>query len=103
MDELRKLREAIAALGSEPETAELGDEQWYDRMWELLEPVIDARAERQLAAAVNAVADKTRDVERCPVTWNPGVWPYTTRCVSNVGHGGKHTDRHGNTWIVREV
>lgn len=46
MSELRVLREAVAALASEPETAELGDEEWYDHLWALLEPVIDARAER---------------------------------------------------------
>src|SRR6187431_250641 len=50
-DELRKLREQVAALGSEPETAELSDEAWYDRLWELLDPVIDARAYRSLADA----------------------------------------------------
>ena len=48
MSELRKLRAAVAALALEPETAELGDEQWYDRLWELLDPVIDARASAQL-------------------------------------------------------
>lgn len=31
---------------------------------------------------------------RCGATWNPGVWPYTTRCVL-VG-AEKHGDRHYN-------
>lgn len=98
MSDIRKLREAVNAL-ADISTAELGDEAWYDKLWELLDPVIDARAERQFTAAVNAVASKTRDAERCPVTWNPGVWPYTTRCVLNANHNNYlHHDRHGNTF-----
>lgn len=38
--------------------------------------------------------------EQCEVSWNPGVWPYATRCVLNAKHvsetGSDHTDRHGN-------
>lgn len=48
MSELRKLREAINDL-ADVSTAELDDEAWYDRLWELLEPVIDARSELALA------------------------------------------------------
>jgi hypothetical protein len=47
-DELRRLREQVAALASEPEAVSLDDETWYDRLWELLEPVIDSRAELAL-------------------------------------------------------
>lgn len=48
---------------------------------------------------------------RCPATHNPGVWPYTARCVRDKGHkmtwkdsNGQlveikaHLDRHGNQW-----
>lgn len=104
VSELRKLREAIYDLATDDELGdELSDEAWYNRLWTLLDPVIDARAERQLAAAVNAVADETRDAARCPVTWNPGVWPYTTRCVETVYHGVKHVDRHGNTFLEEQL
>lgn len=105
-DELRKLREAVYDLATDG-TEVLDDEAWYDRLWELLEPVTDARSElvlrgltKDVDAAVNTVNDPVRDAERCPVTWNPGVWPYTTRCMLNVNHtGDKHLDRHGHTFI----
>lgn len=102
MSEIRKLREAVNDL-ADVSTAELDDEQWYDRLRMLLNPVINARAERQLTAAVNTVADETRDAARCPATWNPGVWPYTTRCVETVNHGVKHVDRHGNTFSEEQL
>lgn len=66
MSELRKLREAVYNLATDEDEV-LTDEVWYDQLWELLDPVIDARAERQLAAAVNTVADETRD----PATGQP--------------------------------
>lgn len=90
-----RFRQELQALLTEPETAELDDETWYDRFWELLEPVIDARAERQL----NAVSNATRNAERCPMTWNPGEWPYTARCVFNTGHTGRHEDRKGHVHV----
>lgn len=32
----------------------------------------------------------------CTFTWNPGEWPYITRCVLTPGHTEhQHTDRHG--------
>lgn len=51
MSEIRRLREAVNDL-ADVSTAELDDEAWYDRLWQLLDPVIDARAERQLAATL---------------------------------------------------
>lgn len=48
MSDVRKLREAIYDLATDDDTAEIGDEAWYDKLWELLDPVIDARVERQL-------------------------------------------------------
>ena len=41
-----------------------------------------------------------RDAERCPVTWNPGEWPYATRCNLRARHGKKthdpvHIDHRG--------
>lgn len=45
MSDLGKLRERIRALALDADEAGLDDEDWYDRLWELLEPVIDARAE----------------------------------------------------------
>lgn len=45
----------------------------------------------------------TTTSDRCPETHNPGVWPYTSRCVHPAGHDPsvEHRDRHGNTWPVR--
>lgn len=34
-------------------------------------------------------------MKRCKVSWNPGVWPYTTRCVLDGGHKDDHKDRYG--------
>lgn len=50
MSDVRKLREAVYDLATDDDTAELGDEAWYDKLWELLDPVIDARAEKALGA-----------------------------------------------------
>jgi hypothetical protein len=37
----------------------------------------------------------TKDQQQCSFTWNPGAWPYLTRCT-NVPHPtGKHVDRLG--------
>lgn len=104
----------------EGDQASLDDEEWWVQVTDLSLLVLAERArvkreraqdnpmyrewkrkqaERQRNAAVNAVPDKQRDVERCPATWNPGVWPYTTRCVWKAGHEGlKHVDRDGNTY-----
>lgn len=66
MSEIRKLREAVNDL-ADISTAELGDEAWYDKLWELLDPVIDARAEKALGS------------HRLPVgelpTWAKGLNP----------------------------
>lgn len=129
-DELRKLRDAVYDLATDEDKV-FTNEEWYDRLWELLEPVMDARAGHtldvhdageyrdpstgepvqlpphrtiqgirdSLDAAVNTVSDRKRDAERCPTTWNPGVWPYTTRCAWKAGHEGlRHVDRDGNSW-----
>jgi hypothetical protein len=99
MSDISKLRTAVWHMMHDTYDAGLSDDEWYDQLWTLLDPVIDARAERQLAAAVNSVSDEKRDAERCPATWNPGVWPYTTRCVWKAGHEGlRHVDRDGNTY-----
>lgn len=45
MSEIRRLREAVNDL-ADISTAELDDEAWYERLWTLLDPVIDARIER---------------------------------------------------------
>lgn len=34
-------------------------------------------------------------MERCLVCWNPGVWPYTTRCNLKPKHKGDHKDHYG--------
>lgn len=60
MSETRRLRDAVNAL-ADVSTAELGDEAWYDKLWELLDPVIDARAERQLAAQARVAEERTRE------------------------------------------
>lgn len=38
-----------------------------------------------------------KDKNTCMVAWNPGVWPYTTRCVLTRGHEADHEDREGRT------
>lgn len=50
-DELSDLRLAVRNLSLDADEAGMDDEAWYDRLWMLLEPVIDARAERQWNAA----------------------------------------------------
>lgn len=37
----------------------------------------------------------------CPFTWNPGEWPYATRCQFGEGHPGRHLDKRGRAWIPR--
>lgn len=34
---------------------------------------------------------------RCVVRWNPGHWPYVTRCVLSNDHEGDHLDKDGYT------
>lgn len=37
--------------------------------------------------------------EICTATHDPGIWPYTARCVLPNRHKNPvHIDRHGNTW-----
>lgn len=101
--EIGEFRQRVHALLTEPETADLLDEEWWERLGDLLDQVYAARArakrERRRVAAVNTMPDKQRDVVRCPVTWNPGVWPFTTRCVWKAGHEGlKHVDRNDNAY-----
>ena len=33
----------------------------------------------------------------CEFTWNPGQWPYLTRCSFAQGHGGQHVDGKSRT------
>jgi hypothetical protein len=33
----------------------------------------------------------------CVVRWNPGHWPYVTRCVLDHGHEDDHKDKDGYT------
>lgn len=49
VSELRKLRDAVYDLATDDGEV-LDDEAWYDRLWELLDPVVDARAHRALDA-----------------------------------------------------
>lgn len=41
---------------------------------------------------------------RCAESHNPGVWPYTSRCV-HVEHDPaiNHRDRFGNEWSTQEL
>lgn len=32
---------------------------------------------------------------RCTIRWNPGHWPYITRCALDHGHEGDHEDKNG--------
>lgn len=58
MSELRKLREAVYDLAT-AEDEVLTDEQWYDRLWKLLDPVIDARAGEAIATYWAASSTET--------------------------------------------
>lgn len=35
---------------------------------------------------------------QCDQTTNPGVWPFTSRCLYSPGHKGDHEDKYGNKW-----
>ena len=32
--------------------------------------------------------------KQCEYEWNPGVWPYASRCALEENHDGEHVDRH---------
>ena len=38
---------------------------------------------------------------RCTGTHNPGVWPYSARCIKlgQDEHGQSHEDKNGNVWV----
>lgn len=50
MSDVGKLRAQLDDFVADEAVVRLGDEAWYDRLWELLDPVIDAQAKRSLAA-----------------------------------------------------
>lgn len=62
MSEIKKLREAVYDLATDEDLV-LDDEEWYNKLWELLDPVIDARAARSLAAVPTHDAGEYRDPE----------------------------------------
>jgi hypothetical protein len=42
--------------------------------------------------------DKNTEYWRCTIRWNPGHWPYVTRCVLDAPHSGvPHEDINGYT------
>lgn len=41
--------------------------------------------------------------DRCEFSWNPGVWPYLTRCVKDLGHAGDHESRTEKTYPAQLV
>lgn len=57
-DELRKLRDQVYDLAIDEDPI-LTDEEWYEELWKLLDPVIDARAHRATEALPTA-ADVNR-------------------------------------------
>lgn len=93
--EIREFKERVHALLTEPETANLPDDQWWELFGDTLDAVLKTRAKARQAA---------RDARRCPATHNPGVWPYTARCVYAAGHleapdtVGYHVDNRGRKW-----
>lgn len=96
--EIKEFKEATLALLTEPETADLPDEVWWERFGDILDDTLKARAKAKMAA---------RDARRCPATHNPepDVWPYhVTRCVFAAGHLGApdslgyHADSKGRKW-----
>lgn len=95
VSEIKKFKERTLALLTEPETADLPDDVWWERFGDLLDDVLKARAKAKMAA---------RDARRCPATHNPGVWPYTARCVFAARHleapdtVGYHQDSRGRKW-----
>ena len=46
MNEIKQLREQLDDFVADADVVCLDDEAWYERLWTLLDPVIDARIER---------------------------------------------------------
>lgn len=84
--EIREFKERTLALLTEPETADLADDVWWERFGDLLDDVLKSKA---------LARQRARDAQRCAATYNPGVWPYTTRCVFKVNHTWAHKDKNG--------
>lgn len=44
----------------------------------------------------------TTSLLRCDFTWNPGEWPYVTRCILEEGHDNqkKHMDNNGRVVLL---
>jgi len=59
MDELRKLRASVYNLSAR-DWIKLTDEEWYEELWKLLDPVVDARIERSQQALDDALARKRK-------------------------------------------
>lgn len=69
MNELRKLRDAVWGLMNDGYGRGLSDEEWYDRLWKLLDPVIDARAGQALADVPTHDAGEYRDPSTGEMTY----------------------------------
>lgn len=57
MSDIGKLRALLDDFVADEDVVRLDDEAWYERLWKLLDPVIDARIERS-QQAVDAMLDK---------------------------------------------
>lgn len=57
MSDIKKLRQQLHSLTTYEDFTRLDDEAWYTMLWNVLDPVIDARIERQ-QQAVDALLDE---------------------------------------------
>jgi hypothetical protein len=52
----------------------------------------------RLSCGTMVAMDKNAEHWRCTVRWNPGHWPYVTRCVLDAPHSdAPHEDINGYT------
>lgn len=75
--EISEFKERVHALLTEPETADLPDEVWWERFGELLDDVLAVRARARRAQ---------RELTRC-ASWLDRC---VVRCTRTQGHLGNH-------------
>lgn len=83
--EIKEFKEAALALLTEPETADLPDDVWWERFGDLLDDVLATKARARRAA---------REANQCTITRTGGV----VRCVRTKNHTGNHFNPTTGQW-----